>query len=200
MDILSQADDKRAKPAFVHAIKNYKPGDNDDEAKSATRAVIKNKDLYVGDNDLGAAFVAALKNVKFADRRSGELGGLLGHESAGLRRGERALEELRHGGEPDRHREHAPLVHRPDVVDVVVEGAEAVDVGPHALVAGVEDVRAVGVHLDAGRRLGLAPGVPAEVAPPLDPTGITALSGANLLFEITCLVAAAVARRRAAEG
>lgn len=39
-----------------------------------------------------------------------------------------------------------------------------------------------------------------EVAPPLDPTGITALSGANLLFEITCLVAAAVARRRAAEG
>ena len=63
MDILSQADDKRAKPAFVHAIKNYKPGDNDDETKSATRAVIKNKDLFQGDAELGAAFVTALKNV-----------------------------------------------------------------------------------------------------------------------------------------
>lgn len=78
MDILSQADDKRAKPAFVHAIKSYKPGDNDDEAKAATRAVIKNKGDFQGDNDLGAALVTALKNVKFADRRSGELGAMFG--------------------------------------------------------------------------------------------------------------------------
>ncbi len=78
MDILSQADDKRAKPAFVHAIKNYKPGDNDDEAKSATRSVIKNKDQFQGDGDLGAALVTALKAVKFADRRSGELGAMYG--------------------------------------------------------------------------------------------------------------------------
>jgi hypothetical protein len=78
MDILSQADDKRAKPAFVHAIKNYKPGDNDDEAKSATRSVIKNKDQFQGDNELGAALVTALKAVKFADRRSGELGAMFG--------------------------------------------------------------------------------------------------------------------------
>lgn len=78
MDILSQADDKRAKPAFVHAIKNYKPGDNDDETKAATRSVIKNKQDFQGDNDLGAALVAALKNVKFADRRSGELGAMFG--------------------------------------------------------------------------------------------------------------------------
>lgn len=85
MDILSQADDKRAKPAFVHAIKNYKPGDNDDEAKAATRAVIKNKDLFAGDNDLGGAFVAALKNVKFADRRSGELGAMFGDAISAIR-------------------------------------------------------------------------------------------------------------------
>lgn len=78
MDILSQADDKRAKPAFVHAIKNYKPGDNDDETKAAVRSVIKNKADYQGDNDLGAALVTALKNVKFADRRSGELGAMFG--------------------------------------------------------------------------------------------------------------------------
>lgn len=78
MDILSQADDKRAKPAFVHAIKNYKPGDNDDETKSATRSVIKNKADFAGDNELGSALVAALKAVKFADRRSGELGAMFG--------------------------------------------------------------------------------------------------------------------------
>ena len=35
-----------------------------------------------------------------------------------------------------------------------------------------------------------------EVSPPLDPTGHTALTGANLLFEILCVVADAVAQRR----
>ncbi|MBL8717919.1 MAG: hypothetical protein JNL79_18210 [Myxococcales bacterium] len=78
MDILSQADDKRAKVAFVHAIKNYKPGDNDDEAKAATRAILKNKADYAGDEELGKALVAGLKAVKFQDRRSGELGAMFG--------------------------------------------------------------------------------------------------------------------------
>ncbi len=35
-----------------------------------------------------------------------------------------------------------------------------------------------------------------EVAPPLDPTGVTALAGGTLAFEILCLLAEAVARRR----
>ncbi|NEU11013.1 agmatinase [Methylobacterium sp. BTF04] len=35
-----------------------------------------------------------------------------------------------------------------------------------------------------------------EVAPPLDPSGITALAGATLAFEILCLLAEAVAKRR----
>lgn len=35
-----------------------------------------------------------------------------------------------------------------------------------------------------------------EVSPPLDPTGHTALNGANLMFEILCLVAESVSRRR----
>lgn len=35
-----------------------------------------------------------------------------------------------------------------------------------------------------------------EVAPPLDPSGITALAGATLAFEILCLLAQAVAARR----
>ncbi|MGZ3417991.1 MAG: hypothetical protein ACXVEF_36500 [Polyangiales bacterium] len=85
MDILSQADDKRAKPAFVHAISNYKPGDNDDEVKSAVRAIQKNKADYQGDDELGKALVAALKNVKFADHRSGELGAMFGDAIAAIK-------------------------------------------------------------------------------------------------------------------
>ncbi|MET3792511.1 agmatinase [Aquamicrobium terrae] len=36
-----------------------------------------------------------------------------------------------------------------------------------------------------------------EVSPPLDPQGITALNGANLLFELLCITAPAVRRRKA---
>ena len=36
----------------------------------------------------------------------------------------------------------------------------------------------------------------AAIAPPLDPTGITCINAANLMFEILCLVAAARAVRR----
>lgn len=39
-----------------------------------------------------------------------------------------------------------------------------------------------------------------EVAPPLDPSGITALAGATLAFEILCLLAQAVAARRGTIG
>jgi guanidinopropionase len=39
-----------------------------------------------------------------------------------------------------------------------------------------------------------------EVAPSLDPSGLTQLNGANLLFEIVCLIAAAHARRTANGG
>ncbi len=85
MDMLSQSDDKRAKPAFVHAIKNYKPGDNDEEAKSATRAVLKNKADYAGDEELGKALVAGLKVVKFQDRRSGELGAMFGDAMSAIK-------------------------------------------------------------------------------------------------------------------
>jgi len=35
-----------------------------------------------------------------------------------------------------------------------------------------------------------------EVSPPFDPSGNTALVGATLMFEIMCLLADAVARRR----
>jgi guanidinopropionase len=35
-----------------------------------------------------------------------------------------------------------------------------------------------------------------EVSPPFDPSGLTALTGASILFELLCVLAEAVARRR----
>jgi len=35
-----------------------------------------------------------------------------------------------------------------------------------------------------------------EVAPPFDPTGNTALTGATLMFEILCVVAQSLSRRK----
>jgi len=39
-----------------------------------------------------------------------------------------------------------------------------------------------------------------EVSPPLDPTNHTALNGANIMFELLCLVAPGVAKRKMAQG
>jgi guanidinopropionase len=46
------------------------------------------------------------------------------------------------------------------------------------------------------RGLNLIGGDVCEVSPPLDPTGHTALNGANLMFEILCVVADSIAARR----
>jgi guanidinopropionase len=50
------------------------------------------------------------------------------------------------------------------------------------------------------RGLHLIGGDVCEVSPPLDPTGHTALNGANLMFEILCVVADSVAARRSDRG
>jgi guanidinopropionase len=47
------------------------------------------------------------------------------------------------------------------------------------------------------RGLNLIGGDVVEVAPPFDPTGNTAFVGATMMFEILCVVADAVAERRA---
>jgi guanidinopropionase len=52
------------------------------------------------------------------------------------------------------------------------------------------------VMLRGLRGLQLIGGDVCEVSPLLDPTGHTALNAANLLFEILCVVADAVAQRR----
>ncbi len=48
------------------------------------------------------------------------------------------------------------------------------------------------------RGLDLVGGDVVEVAPPFDPSGNTALVGATMMYEILCLLAEAVARRRGA--
>src|SRR5262249_38973881 len=60
-----------------------------------------------------------------------------------------------------------PVVHREDPVLIAGEVGELVDVVPHPLVGGVEQVRAVAVHLDTGLRLLLGVRVAAQVRAPL---------------------------------
>ena len=59
-------------------------------------------------------------------------------------------------------------MHGKDAVLIVGEISELIDVFPHALVRGVEQVRSVLVHLDAGLRLRLGVGVAAQVVTALD--------------------------------
>ena len=87
MDILSQAEDPRAKPAFLYAIKNYKPGDNDDDVKNALRAIMKMKDTkdFGGDDETGKALLGGLANVKWATSTSGAIGAMIGDALVSLK-------------------------------------------------------------------------------------------------------------------
>ena len=97
-----------------------------------------------------------------------DLGGLLGDQRACLVGGEVPAEEL--GDQPESHRERVglPAVHREDAVLVAGEVGELPDVVPDPLVGGVEQVRAVAVHLDTGLRLGFGVGVAADVRPAVE--------------------------------
>ncbi len=96
-------------------------------------------------------------------RRGVDLAGLLGHQGPRLVGGVRAAEELVDQAEVHREGVDLPPVVGEHPVLVAGEGGEPVDVLPHPLVGGVEQVGAVHVHLDAGLGLGLAVGVAAEV-------------------------------------
>src|SRR5699024_10291584 len=98
----------------------------------------------------------------------GELAGLLGDQLPRLVQRVVAAEEL--VDQPQTHGElvGGAVVHREDAVLVAGEIGEAVDVLPHALVGGVEQVRAVLVDLDPGLGLGLRVGVAADVVAPLE--------------------------------
>ncbi len=64
MEMLAQFEDARAKPAFVFAIKNYKPNENDDDVKNVMRSVTRLKDQFKGDPELATALVEGLKKSK----------------------------------------------------------------------------------------------------------------------------------------
>jgi hypothetical protein len=97
----------------------------------------------------------------------GELRGLLGDERARLVRRVVAAEELVDQAQAHRELVRRAGVHAEHPVLVAGEVGEAVDVLPHALVGGVEQVRAVLVDLDPGLGLGLRVGVAADVVPPV---------------------------------
>ena len=75
-----------------------------------------------------------------------------------------AAEELVDQAEPHGELVGGAVVHREDAVLVIREVGEPVDVFPHPLVGGVEQVGAVLVHLDARLRLVFAVRVAADVA------------------------------------
>ena len=97
-----------------------------------------------------------------------DLGGLLGDQRPRLVGREVPAEELRHQAKTHRELVGLPVVHGEDAVLVAGEVGELPHVVPHPLVGGVEQVRAVLVHLDAGLRLGLGVGVAADVRASLD--------------------------------
>ena len=97
-----------------------------------------------------------------------ELGSLLLDQLAGLVGREVLAEELRHQAQTHRELVGLSSVHRKHPMLVSGEVGELPDVVPHPLVGGVEQVGTVLVDLDAGLRLGLGVGVPADVRPAFD--------------------------------
>src|SRR5690606_5128954 len=75
------------------------------------------------------------------------------------------VKELVDGAQVDGHGKHFAVVGRVDPVLIARERRELIDVVPHALVRGVEEVGAVAVNLNAGRRLVLTVSIAADVMP-----------------------------------
>ena len=75
-----------------------------------------------------------------------------------------------HSREVDRHRIDAPARHREDAVTVVGELREALQIAPDGFGIGVEDVRAVAMHLDAAVGIDLRIGVAADVGASVEHT------------------------------
>ena len=85
----------------------------------------------------------------------------------------------------------------PTYITFDIDGLDPIyAIGTGAPEPGGLSMRDAQVMLRGLRGLQLIGGDVCEVSPPLDPTGHTALNAANLLFEILCVVADAVAQRR----
>ena len=85
----------------------------------------------------------------------------------------------------------------PTYITFDIDGLDPIyAIGTGAPEPGGLSMRDAQVMLRELRGLQLIGGDVCEVSPPLDPTGHTALNAANLMFEILCVVADAVAQRR----
>jgi guanidinopropionase len=85
----------------------------------------------------------------------------------------------------------------PTYITFDIDGLDPIyAIGTGAPEPGGLSMRDAQVMLRGLRGLQLIGGDVCEVSPPLDPTGHTALNAANLMFEILCVVADAVAQRR----
>ena len=93
---------------------------------------------------------------------------LLFDERSGLGRGIRRAKKLIDCSQVDGQRVNDASVVGVDAVTVVVKGGETIDVRPDALVRCVEQVRAVAVHLNAGRLVDRRVGVSSNVIATLD--------------------------------
>ena len=86
----------------------------------------------------------------------------------------------------------------PTYVTFDIDGLDPVYcIGTGAPEPGGLSMRDAQVMIRGLQGLNLIGGDVCEVSPPLDPSGHTALNGANLMFEILCVVADAVAARKA---
>ena len=157
-----------AEPAVLERVADREPGDD-------VRAQLGRVGLpLLGRVALDERLVERAADQ--ADRLLLEVGGVLGGDLAGLLldqrtrlvRGVGLPEELVDQAEVHRQREDLALVLAEDPVLVVGEGGEPVDVLPDPLVGGVEEVRAVLVHLDSRGGFLLGVGVAAQVVAPLD--------------------------------
>jgi guanidinopropionase len=85
----------------------------------------------------------------------------------------------------------------PTYITFDIDGLDPVFcIGTGAPEPGGLSMRDAQVMIRGLRGLNLIGGDVCEVSPPLDPTGHTALNGANLMFEILCVVADSIATRR----
>lgn len=87
MEMLAQFEDARAKPAFVFAIKGYKPNENDDDVKNVMRAVMRLKDQFKGDAELASALIEGLKQSKIdvTKAKTAEVPSMFGDALTGMK-------------------------------------------------------------------------------------------------------------------
>ena len=106
---------------------------------------------------------------------------LLGNERAGLVRAVSGGEELVNGSQVHGHRVDNTVNGGPYAVNVRSEGGETIDILPHALIGGVEEVRTVLMNFDTGFRINLRVGIATKVRATLNDCDAEAPTGCGLL-------------------